>query len=66
MFHPDDQVRIGNQRQISQCFTQVARTDLAGSTGPVYRFGKAYLWVLVHGAHITAIGKTRQYFVLQK
>jgi len=60
MFHPDDQIRIRNQRQISQCFTQVARTDLTGSTGPVYRFGKANLSFIVHAGHITVIGKKRQ------
>jgi hypothetical protein len=64
MLHPDDQVRIGNQRQISQCFIQVARTDLTSSTGPVYGLGKANLWVIVHAAHITVIGEKRQYVVL--
>jgi hypothetical protein len=41
MLHPNDQIRIRNQRQIAQCFTQVARTDLAGSTGPVNCFSEA-------------------------
>ena len=41
-------------------------TDLTGSTGPVYRFGKAYLSFLVHAGHITVIGEMRQCFVLRQ
>jgi hypothetical protein len=48
VLHADDQVRIGNQRQILQRLLQVPRTYLAGSAGPVDRFRQTHLRFLVH------------------
>jgi hypothetical protein len=48
MFHADDQIRIGAQRQILQCLLQVARTYFAGSTGAVYGFGQADLFCVIN------------------
>ena len=48
MLHADDQVRIGNERQILQRFLQVPRTYLAGSPGSVDRFRQPHLSLFVH------------------
>jgi len=48
MFHADNQVRIGTHGQILQCFLQVTRTYLAGSTGAMHRFRQTDLFVFVY------------------
>jgi hypothetical protein len=48
VLHPDDQIRIGDERQILQRFLQVTRTYLAGSPRPLDRLGQADLRFLIH------------------
>jgi hypothetical protein len=38
MFHTHNQIGMGGQGQVLQCFIKVSRTDFTGSTGPVNRF----------------------------
>jgi hypothetical protein len=56
VLHADDQIRIGDERHILKRFLQVSRTYLAGSPGPMDRFGQAYLRLFVHDRYSFCLG----------
>jgi len=48
MLDTGNEIGIGNEGQITECFIQVSRTDLAGSPRTAYPFSEAYFIPVIH------------------